>query len=171
MANKKPVKNVASMAILKDIRGLLSSNHDQVASSPDKKDVELQKKQFEQQIQQYQDTITKLQANVARLEADNQELAARLNTSSKTPATNPGIQPLSPNIDIADLEARKEELSNALSRIEDLLQFKTKELIRRIARVYEEAGDFNASRDFRRITNQLEAAENFGEFLRALTRE
>ena len=45
------------------------------------------------------------------------------------------------------------------------------QVARRIAQIYQEAGDMYAVRDFRRVTDQLEAAENFGEFLRALLRE
>ena len=108
--------------------------------------------------------------NSRDLEKEKQELSEKLtslqSSKSKLPKDNTPIA-----VDIAVMEARKEELSLALSHIEDILQLKTKDLVRRISRVYEEAGDFEAGRDFRRISNQMEAAENFGEFVRALLGE
>ena len=112
---------------------------------------------------------------------EKNELEAKLNSMQPLATRPPDPSPDKPQPsheatdslkrDIFDLEARKDEMSSALTQVEDLLQIKIKDLARRIARVYEEAGDYGANRDFRRITSHLEASENFGEFLRALLRE
>jgi DNA repair exonuclease SbcCD ATPase subunit len=177
------------MAVLKDIRGLLSATREAPAAEPASKpgpDLNAEKAALEEKVRQYEEAALKHQAAIERLEAEKKQLEGKLRELqagvSKGGKAPPPPRPLSPSaspqpdarkiaLDISDLEARKAELSQALSEIEDLVQIKVKDLARRIARVYEEAGDIGASRDFRRITSQLEASENFGEFIRALTRE
>jgi len=70
--------------------------------------------------------------------------------------------------EIAQLEARKDELSLALSQVDGLLQIKVKELLKRIARLYQEAGDGEIAMEFRRAGDELEVVENFAHFVRAL---
>ena len=176
MKTKKPDRSVAQMAVLKDIRGLLSITREQapsVETNPKTElDIQAEKVGFEEQLKQYEELVQKQQAALDRLEAEKKELESKLSVLKsaidKPAPSESGTDRL--GREISDLEARKAELSIALSQLEDLLQFKIKELARRIARVYEEAGDISANRDFRRITDQLESAENFGEFLRALLR-
>ena len=177
MKAKKPDKSVAGMAVLKDIRGLLSATRDgetaaatrPVAASGAVSD----KSRLEAQVKQLEDRLSKQQAVLDRLETEKGGLQARINelqeAVSKTPVAKANTG--SVGREVSDLEARKAELETALSQIEGLLQMKINDLARRIARVYAEAGDIGAGRDFRRIRDQLEAAENFGEFVRALTRE
>jgi hypothetical protein len=176
MANKKSDKNVSGMAVLKDIRGLLSTTRDQSPASVPVSDslsnTSVTASHLEEKVRDLEGLIQKQKTDLDRLTREKQELAIRLTSlqstgSSVTPSGKIGVR----DMDISILEARKEELSTALSRIEDLLQFKTKDLVRRISRAYEEAGDFSAPRDFRKLTNQLEVAENFGEFVRSLLRE
>jgi predicted nucleic acid-binding Zn-ribbon protein len=176
MKAKKPDKNVAQMAVLKDIRGLLSATREQAlpvqitpSSGPD---IQAENVHLEAQVKERDELARKQQAALDRLEAENKELHAKLNVlqSAVDKLTLPKADTSGLSSEVSDLEARKTELSDALSQIEDMLQFKIRELARRISQVYQEAGDTSATRDFRRITNQLEAAENFGEFLRALLR-
>ncbi|MBI2854133.1 MAG: hypothetical protein HYX87_04325 [Chloroflexi bacterium] len=173
MKSKKPDRSVAQMAVLKDIRGLLSITREQApqaeTSPKAEQGIQAKKVDFEEQLKQYEELIRKQQAALDRLEAEKKELYAKLNVLQSPAPLKSSTDGLGP--EVCDLEARKTELSDALSQIENLLQFKIKELARRIAQVYQEAGDAGASRDFRRITDQLEAAENFGEFVRALLRE
>lgn len=244
MSPSKPTKSVSEMAVLKDIRGLLSSSparpraatESKTSQDPESRVVQLesQLEERKQQVGQLRREIeglrkqvegsdglaANLRATISVLESDKKEQAERLNDqidslqqevkrrdelSAKLQTTigrletekneleatfaslqSAGDKPTAPaaspvvaakptedslSRDIFDLEARKDELSSALTDVEGLLQIKIKDLARRIARVYEEAGDYGANRDFRRITNQLEVSENFGEFLRALLRE
>jgi len=176
MKTKRPNKSVAQMAVLKDIRGLLSATLEQESTAGTGPvalpDVKVDKVGFEEQLRQYEEMVRKQQAALDKLEVEKKELDAKLRllqSAVDKPAPLKADATI-PSREISDLEARKADLSAALSQIEELLQFKTRELTRRIARVYQEAGDIEAGRDFRRITDQLEAAENFGEFIRALLR-
>jgi hypothetical protein len=175
MANKKKSdKNVAGMTVLNDIRSLLSSSRDLKKSPPTEENTKVilpventdalkDRKRYQEQIKQQQQLIAQLETEKKEL---SETLASLRSSTVGPPEVNGRIE-----ADIAGMEARKEELSLALSQIEDLLQLKLKDLVRRISRVYQEAGDFEAGRDFRRISNQLEAAENFGEFIRTLLRD
>ena len=176
MKAKKPDKSVADMAVLKDIRGLLSATREMPAAVEAKPqaeaDAESDKSRLEAQVRRLEERLGKQQAVLDRLEAEKKGLETKISElqSAVTKAPAPKANAGSIGLEVTDLEARKAELEAALSQIEELLQLKIKDLARRIARVYEEAGDMGANRDFRRITGQLEAAENFGEFLRALLR-
>jgi hypothetical protein len=174
MKTKKPDRGVAQMTVLKDIRGLLSITLEQSptvevnqATAPD---LQAEKLCFEEQLRQYKELVQKQQTALDRLEVEKNELDEKLRFVQSAASKRASQQTVgdSSGREISDLEARKAELSAALAQVEQLLQFKIRELTRRIARVYQEAGDIEAGRDFRRITDQIEAAENFGEFLRAL---
>lgn len=176
MKTKKPDRSVAQMGVLKDIRELLTTREQAptAETSPKKEQsVQTENLRLQEQLKQCNELVRKQQAAFDRLEIERKELDTKLGLLQLSIAkpTPPKTGPHTLSREISDLETRKVELSAALSQIEDLLQFKIKELTRRIAHVYQEAGDADASRDFRRITGQLEAAENFGEFLRALLRE
>ncbi len=176
MTAKKTAKTVSGMGVLNDIRGLLSAAPKpalpaggQTGVAPD---LPPERARFEAQLRRFEELVAKQQAALDRLEAEKNDLDAKLRAHrdrAGEPLPEDGVAGL--RRDVADLEARKAELEAALAAIEDLLQFKIKELARRIARVYQEAGDDRAGRDFRRITDQLEAADNFGEFVRALVRD
>ncbi len=184
MKTKKPDKTVAGMAVLQDIRGLLSTSKTSASPSESPPKTEstaaLATRQLEARLKQLEALVASQQADLDRLSGEKKDLEAKL-VALQSPRDEPRQAsrqtppPLSARAaisrDVSDLEARKAELEGALSQIEGLLQVKLKDLARRIASVYAEAGDFGANRDFRRITDQLEKAENFGEFVRALTRE
>ncbi len=184
MKTKKPDKTVAGMAVLQDIRGLLSASRTPASPSESTPKPETTAapatRQLEARLKQLEALVTSQQADLDRLSGEKKDLEAKL-AAFQAPRDEPrqALRPAFPTLsgdasisrDVSDLEARRAELEGALSQIEGLLQIKIKDLARRIASVYAEAGDFGANRDFRRITDQLEKAENFGEFVRALTRE
>ena len=72
--------------------------------------------------------------------------------------------------EISGLEQQKAELS-ALSDVEGLLQIKTKDLLRRLANLYEEAGQSDFAQELRRGRNGLQDPDNLATFLRALLRQ
>ena len=86
--------------------------------------------------------------------------------SGKHKSMSPGAEKLGG--EIAQLEARKDELYLALSQVDGLLQLKVKELFERIARLYQEAGHGEIAIEFRRAGDDLEVVENFAHFVRAL---
>jgi septal ring factor EnvC (AmiA/AmiB activator) len=176
---KKPDKTVAGMAVLQDIRGLLSASKPQPSAveAPAKSEPanrpDSNARRLEAKVKELETVIAAQQRDLDRLAAEKKGLEGKL---AAIQSASPMLSPLAagrPDVSrhVSDLEARKSELEAALSQTEGLLQIKVKDLARRIASVYSEAGDIGANRDFRRISNQLEAAENFGEFVRALTRE
>ncbi len=173
MVKKKQGKNVAGMAVLQDIRSLLSSAGSQQEAGQERKGEELENRdeiqRLEGQLGQIREQLKREHDAFLKSEAEKQELEKKLNDRqqvAKPAATSKDMN----TREIADLQAKKDELETALSRIEDLLQIKTKDLIKRLSRVYEEAGDFDAGRDFRRISNQLESSEAFGAFLNGLVK-
>lgn len=176
MKAKKPDNRVAGMAVLQDIKGLLSASDTSPAagtSPPVKSGLQAERDHLAGQLKEYEQLVEKQQAALAKLEAEKKELEAQIKALQPAASRTEPLKSDNKRLarDISDLEARKEELSSALTQVEDMLQMKIKELARRIAQIYQEAGDMYALRDFRRVTDQLEAAENFGEFLRALLRE
>jgi chromosome segregation ATPase len=177
MKAKKPDNRVAGMAVLKDIKGLLSTTRDPAVAvevdSKTKTDARAGNDRLAEQLKEYEQLVLKQQAALDRLEAEKKELEAKL-SGLQSAQGRPETQKTDNDRltrDISDLEARRDELSAALTQIEGMLQIKIKELARRIAQIFQEAGDMYAVRDFRRVTDQLEAAGNFGEFLRTLLRE
>jgi DNA repair exonuclease SbcCD ATPase subunit len=180
MTAKKPPKTVSGMSVLNDIRGLLSTPPRPAlpteAAPPAESGLpawQAERARFAAQIKRFEELVQKQQGALDRLEAEKNEMDARLKAHQSVADRPPppsdgstaGVQR-----EMADLEARKAELTAAADAVEELLRFKVKDLARRIAWVFQEAGDNSAGRDFRRISDQLEAAENFGEFVRALVR-
>jgi predicted RNase H-like nuclease (RuvC/YqgF family) len=174
---KKPDKSVAGMAVLQDIRGLLSATRPQPPTEDAKSGAgaegKSEKPRDDAEVRKLRETVGRQQTLLDRLGLEKKSLEAKVNELESTLAKQPAPAAGAGNLgrDISDLEARKAELETAVSQIEGLLQMKINDLARRIARVYAEAGDIGANRDFRRIRDQLEAAENFGEFVRALLGE
>ena len=176
---RRPDRSVANMGVLKDIRSLLSASSQgpPARPAPQGPDPLVEVAELREQLRQYQEGSLLQQASIDRLEAEKKELEAGLKAIQTASAASSADNRAPPQAvgklerEISDLEVRKAELSTAISQLEGLAQIKIRDLARRIARIYEEAGDSGASRDFRRISNQLEASGNFGEFLRALLRD
>ncbi len=172
MKAKKPDRSVSNMDVLKDIRGLLSATQEREETtkvrSSDEGNLKAETARLEEQIRYYKNLVQKQQDELHKLENEKKELSAKLNTlhSGQDKPTSPGTEKLREEIN--QLEARKEELSSALSQIDGLLKFRAQELLKRIARLFEEAGQGEIALEFRRAGNELENVENFAHFLRAL---
>ena len=168
----KPERNVSKMDVLKDIRGLLSITQERGDSAKarltDEEGLKAETARLEEQITYYKELVQKQQDELNKLESEKKELIAKLNTTrpGEDKRVSPGTEGL--HREIAQLEARKTELSSALSQIDSLLQLNVKELLKRIARLYQEAGQGEIAIEFRRAGNELENIENFAHFLRAL---
>jgi len=165
------------MAVLQDIKGLLSARREQPQAAEVKSAAQpgwqAEKARLQAEVRDLQQLVNTKQNAIERLEAEKRELETSLHTLKSAPgiAAAPRAPASGLGREVSDLEARKADLEAAVSQIDGLLQIKVKELAKRIARVYAEAGDIGANRDFRRITDHLEASENFGEFVRALLGE
>jgi len=172
MKPKKPDRSVSKMDVLKDIRGLLSTTRERGGSTEapleDEAGLRVETARFEEEIRRYKEVVHKQQEELDRVRRENKELAARLNMlcSDKDKSMSPRAEKLGE--EIAQLEARKDELSSALYQVDGLLQLKVKELLKRIARLYQEAGDGEIAMEFRRAGDELEVVENFAHFVRAL---
>lgn len=170
MKPKQPDRSVSNMDVLKDIRGLLSTAHERERSgeAQSKEEDVLKTARFEEEVRRYKELVQRQQEELEKLKKENEELTARLNElrSTEDKPESPGAGTL--RKEIAQLEAQKEELSLALSQVDELLHFKIKELTRRIARIYQEAGDGDTAVAFRRTGDEMEAVESFARFLRAL---
>ena len=177
MKPRKPDRSVSKMDVLKDIRGLLSATQEREDSAKarlrDEGDSKAETARLEEQIRFYKELVQKQQDELHRLESEKKELAAKLKMlcsgKDKPMSPTPGAEELCE--EIAQLEARKTELSSALSQIDGLLQLKVKELLKRIARLYQEAGQSEIAMEFRRVGDELEVFDNFAYFLRALLRQ
>ena len=174
MKPRKPDRSVSKMDVLKDIRGLLSTTQEREDSTEarlrDEGGLKAETARLEEQIRCYKGLVQKQQDELHRLESEKKELAAKLNMlfSGQDKPMSPAPRAEELCEEIAQLEARKDELSLALSQVDGLLQIKVKELLKRIARLYQEAGDGEIAMEFRRAGDELEVVENFAHFVRAL---
>ena len=174
MKPKKPDRSVSKMDVLKDIRGLLSTTQERKGStearSEDEGGLRTETARLEEEVRRYKELVQKQQDELHRLESEKKELAAKLNMlgSGKGKPMPPAPRAEELGEEIAQLEARKAELSSALSQVDGLLQLRVKELLKRLARLYQEAGQGDIAMEFRRAADELEVAENFAHFLRAL---
>ncbi len=172
MKPKKPDRSVSEMDVLKDIRGLLSTTRGREdiieARLEDEAGLRAEIARFEEEISRYKELVRKQQEELDRARGENKEITARLNALRpvKDKPVSPEAEKLSG--EIAQLEARKAELSLVLSQVDGLLQLKAKELLKRIGRLYQEAGDGEMAFEFRRAGDDLETVENFAHFVRAL---
>ncbi len=138
------------MDVLKDIRGLLSA-------TPGRED-----SLKPQDSSETAALIKQLQGELARLKSENKELIAKLDSF---------VSCKDKPVDMAQIEAEKAEMALALSQVEELVKLKTQELLRRIARIYQEAGQGEIALEFKKAGNGLEDTENFAHFVRALMGE
>jgi len=168
MKTGKPDRSIAKMDVLKDIRGLLSATQEREDSTGDQGGLRAEIARLKEQVGFYKDVVQRQQEELYRLENENREFAAKLNTlrSDRDERGSPGTEELGE--EVAQLEAKKAELSSALSKVDGLLQLKVKDLLKRIARLYQEAGQSEIAIEFRRAGDELENLESYACFLRAL---
>ena len=174
MKPKEPDRSVSKMDVLKDIRGLLSTTQERggLTEAPlrDEGSLRTETTRLEEEVRHYKELIQKQQEELHRLKGENKELATRLSMlcSNKDKPMSPRAEELYE--EVTQLEARKAELSSALSQVDGLLQLKVKELLKRIARLYQEAGQGEIAIEFRRAGDEVEVVENFARFVLALLR-
>ncbi len=175
MKTKKPDRNVSKMDVLKDIRGLLSTTQEQEGSTEarleDEGGLRAETALIKDEVRRYERLVQKQQEEMDRLRSENKELVAKLDmlASDKGRPVSRGADKLYQEID--QIEARKAETSLALSQIEGLLQVKVQELLKRLARLYQEAGQGEIAVEFRRAGDGLEVVENLAHFVGALLNE
>ncbi len=173
----KPDRSVAGMQVLSDIRGLLSGTGDKAKSTKgvpkDKDTASARIALLQKEIASGKVLVQKQQAELDRLRSERDALAARLSAAApardKVQLPDKASQQLSD--EIAGLEQRKAELDSALSGIEGLLETKSQDLLRRLANLYEEAGQSEFAQELRRSRHGLQDPENLASFLRALLRQ
>jgi len=178
MKSEKPKRSIANMDVLQDIRGLLLTAQEGKSSvqADLREETELKAEiaRYKEELERYRGLAQKQQEDLERLRTKNEELAANLNLfrfgKGEVP-TSPNVKVEALNREVAQLEAKKCELASALSGVENLLRFKLKELLERIARVHQEIGRGEVAIEFRKAGDCLESAENLAYFLRALLNE
>jgi predicted nucleic acid-binding Zn-ribbon protein len=163
---EKPKRTISEMDVLKDIRGLLSTSPERKAreeAGVEAADLKAELARYEDELKKLRELVQRQQEELESLKLEKEELL-RL-TQRPAPASSDAGKL---EAEIAALEARKAELSAALAEIEGLLELKLKELLKRIARVCQEAGEQGLALEFRRAATRLDDAESFAHFLRLL---
>ena len=174
MKLKKPDRSVSNMDVLKDIRGLLSVTREREDVTADglrdKSGLEAETARLEAQIRDYKELVQKQQEELHRVESEKEEFAAKLKVldSGKDKLISQSSKSAALGEEAAQLEARIAELSLALSQIDGLLKLRVQELLKKIARLFQEAGQGEIAIEFRKAASELEVVENFAHFLRAL---
>ena len=174
MKPRKPDRSVSKMDVLKDIRGLLSPTQERDESAEarlrDDEGLKAETARLEELIKYYKELVQKQQEELHRVESEKEEFAAKLKMlgSGKDKLIAPASKSAAPSEEAAQLEARIAELSSALSQIDGLLNLRTQELLKRIARLFQEAGQSDVAIEFRKGASELEDVENFAHFLRVL---
>ena len=174
MKLKKPDRSVSNMDVLKDIRGLLSVTREREDATADgvsgKSSLEVEITRLGAQIKDYKELVQKQQEELHRVESEKEEFAAKLKVLGfdKDKIISPASKSAALGEEAAQLEARIAELTSALSQIDGLLKLRVQELSKKIARLFQEAGQGEVALEFRKAASELEVVENFAHFLRAL---
>lgn len=174
MKLKKPDKSVSDMDVLTDIRGLLSVAREREDATADRvrngNSLKIDAVKFEAQIRHYKELVQKLQEELHRVENEKEEFAAKLKVldSGNNKLLSAASKSTALNEETAQLEARIAELSSVLSQVDSLLKLRMQELSKRIARLFQEAGQGGVAIEFRKAASELEIVENFARFLQIL---
>jgi predicted RNase H-like nuclease (RuvC/YqgF family) len=174
MKLKKPERSVSNMDVLKDIRGLLSVTRErqEVTSDGliDESSLEDETDRLETRIKYLEELVQKQGEELHRVENEKEEFAAKLRIleSGKDNLVTQSSKSSAPGEEAAQLEARIAELTSALSQIDGLLKLRVQELSKKIARLFQEAGQGEVAIEFRKAASELEVVENFAHFMRAL---
>jgi len=178
MKSERPKRSVADMDVLQDIRGLLSTAQKGKPSIEpelrEKARLDAEIARYEEELERYRGLVQKQQEEMERLRKENEQLVTNLsllhsNKAEVPPSPNAEAEAL--NREIAELKAQKYELSSGLCELEELLQLKLRELLKRIASVLQEIGAGEVAIEFRRAMDSLEDVENCAYFLRELLKE
>lgn len=178
MKPERSRKTVADMGVLKDIRGLLSTGQDRKtpadAEPTREADLETEIAVCREEIERYKQLAVRLEQNQERLRRENNGLRADLEMLRSrrdeapvtTTANSEGLVQ-----EIVDLEERRLELVSIFSKVEDVLQLRLQELLKRIGRAHQEMGATGLAVEFRRTADQIQNAETFAQFVRELIGE
>ena len=162
------------MDVLQDIRGLLSVTHERedikTFGVNSENRVEAQMNELKAQIKNYEELIQKQKEELLRVENEKLALTAKLNVleCGKDKITSPSSTSMKLGEDAAQIEARIEELSSALAKMDGLTRIKSQDLLKRIGRLFQESGQGEVAIEFKKGASGLDVAENFAHFLRAL---
>jgi len=177
MSSEKHKRNVRDMDVLNDIRGLLSTAPGEKSSgetgSEEDSNLQFQIGQYRLEIETLRQQVQQQHEELNGLRMSNEVISAKAELChSTTPEPPVLLHPTAKQLadEIALLEAKQCDLASAVSELEELVQFNMKELSKRVARVYEEAGATDLAIDFRRTADQLQQAEDLACFVRALIR-
>jgi chromosome segregation ATPase len=174
MKLKKPDKSVSDMDVLKDIRGLLSVTQEREDKTADRgrdeSGLEIDAVKFEVQIRQHKELVQKLQEELRRMENEKEEFAAKLKVldSGNNKLMSAASKSTALSEETAQLEVRIAELSIVLSQVDGLLKLRVQELSKKIARLFQEAGQGDMAIEFRKAASELEIVENYARFLQLL---
>jgi predicted RNase H-like nuclease (RuvC/YqgF family) len=174
MKLKKPDKSVSDMDVLKDIRGLLSVTREREDVTADRvgdaNSLKIDAVKFEAQITHYKELVQKLQEELRRVENEKEEFAAKLKVldSGNNKLMSAASKSTALSEETAQFEARIAELSSVLSQVDGVLKLRVQELSKRIARLFQEAGQGDMAIEFRKAASELEIVENFARFLQIL---
>jgi len=178
MKQENHKRRIADMDVLKDIKGLLlTAKQEQDSMQADMREetgLKIEMDRCKEELQKYRLLAEKQQEELEKLRKENEEMLANLNSLGHVRreipiSANSSAEGL--KLELAQLEARKCELSSTLSEVEVLLQLGLKDLLKRIEMVYEEIGEGEIVLEFRKAADSLQAADNFAYFLRALLNE
>ena len=174
MKPNKTEKSVSNMDVLQDIRGLLSVTHERenvkAVDVNSENSLEAEMTGLKAQIKSYEELVQKQKEELHRVETEKEEFAAKLKMleSGKDKLIVQSSKSAVPGEEAAQIEARIEELSSALAKMDELTRLKSQDLLRRIGRLFQEAGQGEVAIEFRKAASELEVVENFAHFLRAL---
>jgi hypothetical protein len=174
MKPNKNEKSVSDMDVLQDIRGLLSVTHERenvkAVGVNSENSLEAEMTVLKAQIKSYQELVQKQKEEILRVETEKEALIVKLTAfefgkDKIMPASSTSIKL---GEDAAQIESRIEELSSALSKMDELTRLKSQEVLRKIGRLFQESGQGEVAIEFRKGASELEVADNFAHFLRAL---
>ena len=174
MKPNKTEKSVSNMDVLQDIRGLLSVTQERenvkTVEVSNENSLEAEIIGLKTQIRSYEELVQKQNEELHRAENEKEALTAKLTAleCGKDKITSPSSTSMKLGEDAAQIEARIEELSSALAKMDELTRLKSQDLLRRIGRLFQESGQGEVAIEFRKAASGLEVAENFAHFLRAL---
>ncbi|MDD5288977.1 MAG: hypothetical protein PHY28_07720 [Dehalococcoidales bacterium] len=174
MKVNKPDKSVSNMDVLKDIRGLLSVTQEQenvkAVGVSSENSMETEITGLKAQIRSYEELVQKQKEELHRVANEKEALIAKLTAleCGKAKITPSSSTSMKLGEDAAQIEARIEELSSALVKIDELTRLKSQDLLRKIGRLFQESAQGEVAIEFRKGASGLEVAENFAHFLRAL---
>jgi chaperonin cofactor prefoldin len=174
MKPNKTDKSVSNMDVIQDIRGLLSVTQERenvkTVEVTIGNSLEAEITGLEAQIKSYEELVQKQKEELHRAENEKEALTAKLAAfeCGKDKITPSPLTSMNLGDDAAQIEARIEELSKALSKMDELTRLKSQDLLRRIGRLFQESGQGEVAMEFRKGASGLEVAENFAHFLRAL---